>query len=442
MRGQTHSLLLALALAFMVLLTGAVSYARSEQQGHWVWSRVSEARPKALAFSPGFAGNHTVYLASSHLDTPALGFAYSTDRGRTWTVSNQGLPMQKDLMANCLVALARPGLPDTLLLAAEKRFHAADEPSGGLYRSDDGGLTWREVMMAGMPRLGERTFQVIEHLAVSPAWEREPWLVAAVRGRGIFVSRDGGAQWQQTAAGRVAGLAMSPDFAQDRTVFAALAGKGLLRSHDGGLTWAPATDKLQGVLLSLAISPSFTQDQTLFVGTSVEGVLRSQNGGLDWAPCGQQDIGEICMLALSPAFAQDGTIAAGSLRGKVFLSTDRGESWVDTEAAALREPIIALRFAPDFADSPRLWAAATFGGTWEYSAAADQESAEATATAVEAERLATLAAKPTVRPTGTPQSELRRDAGETGCITYSLAVPLLGCALWLRWREQRRPGAV
>ena len=174
----------------------------------------------------------------------------------------------------------------------------------GVYRSDDAGLTWRPVGLAGTGSIGR--------LLVS-ATDPDRVLAAAMGTqfangprRGVFLTEDGGATWTHTLAiddetGTV-DLASNP--ARPNTVFAATwqrvrrrtgrkyhgPGSGLHVSRDGGVTWADITARLPGVMpepgrISVAVAPSDPDHvYASLVGASgsLELVYASDDGGDTW----------------------------------------------------------------------------------------------------------------------------------------------------------------
>jgi photosystem II stability/assembly factor-like uncharacterized protein len=174
----------------------------------------------ALAFSPSFAKDRTIYLAVVTGDVASSG------------------PSQR------VVAGILP--PDNSLLSL------------GLLVSHDAGESWT-VSNAGLEVDGA-PYHWIEDLAISPTFERDGTLFAtsygpyavvsrqlAVAPRAVFRSRDRGQTWQViTTHSGYASFAISPSFADDGVVLRgdstygetpASAACNVLRSADGGDTW-------------------------------------------------------------------------------------------------------------------------------------------------------------------------------------------------------------
>ncbi len=115
----------------------------------------------------------------------------SNDRGATWTLVG-------DLPERPRVALA--GSDPRVIYAAERDYSSLGR--GGVYRSGDGGDTWQMMAERLDKGLGNTARTYIAALAVDPR-DAETVYVASVdeaydanRGKGVFVSPDGGRSWR------------------------------------------------------------------------------------------------------------------------------------------------------------------------------------------------------------------------------------------------------
>ena len=155
-------------------------------------------------------------------------FLATADGGATWTCRN-GCPgddgvtenppllgdgeFEDDLHLNRIAAAG----PDRLYMAGE---------AGALYRSDDGGATWRALPSP----YGGSWFGLL-------ALDADTVLAAGLRGR-LFRSEDGGESWTHVAAGTTATLTDAVRVAPDLILVTGLAG-ALFASRDGGRGVAP-----------------------------------------------------------------------------------------------------------------------------------------------------------------------------------------------------------
>ncbi|HET8627687.1 MAG TPA: glycosyl hydrolase [Thermomicrobiales bacterium] len=174
-------------------------------------------------------------------------------------------------------------------------------PGDGVYRSDDGGRTWRHRGLADTRH--------IARVRVHPA---DPDLVyVAAFGhafgphpdRGIFRSRDGGDTWEKVLYRNedtgAADLAM--DATNPRVLYAALwearrypwllssggEGSGIFKTTDGGDTWTELTDNpgLPGGLkgrIGVAVSPARPERVWALIEAAEGGLFRSDDGGATW----------------------------------------------------------------------------------------------------------------------------------------------------------------
>jgi photosystem II stability/assembly factor-like uncharacterized protein len=203
---------------------------------------------------------------------------------------------------------------------------------------------------------------IVYCLATSPAFDQDGVCFAA-RPSGLFRSEDGGLTWQDAYASLelestlpTAAVAVSPDFPSDRNVFAGAPG-GVLRSVDGGHTWYIASLPSPPPFVSaLVVSPNFARDGTLLVGTLEDGVFRSGDRGQHWVAWnfGLLDL-NVLSLAISSDFANDETLFAGTESG-VFRSTNGGRAWREVDFSPNLAPVLSLALSPNYANDGVLFA--------------------------------------------------------------------------------------
>ena len=229
----------------------------------------------------------------------------STDYGRTW------FPIfdHEDTQSIGAIAVA-PSNDNIVYVASGEGLHRPDLSVGdGIYRSDDAGKTWTH--------LGLREGQQIPAIAIDPA--NPGRLFAAVLGhpygpneeRGIFRSEDGGKTWKKVLYKdeRTGGSDVVIDPKDSNVVYASLwgdtlgpwedsnqysgTGGGLFKSTDGGDTWKKLTSGLPGNLTQINVTICASRPNRLYasVSTKVEsgyasakglGIYRSDDAGATW----------------------------------------------------------------------------------------------------------------------------------------------------------------
>lgn len=202
---------------------------------------------RALAFSPDFANDRTIFIALSDVGGAHSGIYRSTDGGATWQPSAIGLT---DLAINHLA-----GSPD---FARDRTVYAAGAKRG-LFRSTDGGATWLELADRYLDPAEPYAQPTLTTLALSPDFARDHSLLISrsTGAGGVYLSRDRGDTWVNVLTDSAARLAYLAD---GRTVYAALSGGGVLRSDDGGEHWQAASDGLdllQGSITDLLTGPDY-----------------------------------------------------------------------------------------------------------------------------------------------------------------------------------------
>ena len=252
---------------------------------------------------------------------------------------------------------SEPALGDTwvsslAVSAADGALYAGTEPSA-LYRSDDGGRTWRELRgLLELPSRQSWSFPPrpwtshVRWIAPSPH-DRDVVLVGIELG-GLMRSTDGGATWQDHRPGAqrdVHSLAWHPRVA-GRAYEAG--GGGAAFSEDGGDTWRPADEgRDRHYTWSVAVDPD--DPERWYVSAST-GPFAAHGGGDPQARIYRRDGGAWRalggglpepLLAMPYAMvAADGRLIAGLADGQLWQSADGGDSW---RACALADRPAGLR---------------------------------------------------------------------------------------------------
>ncbi|MBC8450109.1 MAG: hypothetical protein H8D78_20445 [Chloroflexi bacterium] len=226
--------------------------------------------------------------------------------------------------------------------------------ASGLYRSEDGGLTWQDAYAS----LELDTALPTAAVAVSPDFQADGCVFAGVPGA-ILRSLDGGRSWFVTRLPSppplVLALVVSPNWAHDGTLLAGTLEDGVFRSGDRGALWPTWNFGLLDLnVLCLAISPDFAHDETLFAGTE-SGIFRSTNGGRAWREVDfSPDAAPVLTLALSPNYANNGVLFAGTESQGLFRSDDRGHHWVRLGESIVTDAVNGLILSPQFPAQPHM----------------------------------------------------------------------------------------
>ena len=256
-----------------------------------------------------------VYLAAYE-----SGLWRSDDGGVTW----QGLKAYPEPYAHSVAVDPEDG----------DLVYAGAEPAS-LHRSKDGGESWEECRaFTTVPESalwgfhGDRKSHVRE-LHFQPG-DRD-LLYAGIEVGGIVRSRDGGSTWEQL-------IGTDPDIhtihvsdSRPETVYTATA-NGPYRSDDGGDSWKLVNSGLAR-LYSVPVSVAPTDHRRVLVSVSDNAGRRSgakaylsTNGGENWSllTIGSDD-DMVIAYAWDPRDAN--RVYAGTDSGKLYVSPDAGESW-------------------------------------------------------------------------------------------------------------------
>ncbi len=200
---------------------------------------------------------------------------------------------------------------------------------GGMYRSLDGGRSWRRS------NAGLTDTDVIQ-VAISP---HDPdTLLAATWYGGLFRSRDRGESWERLHEadfrfGCFSCVAFDPDGAD--LAYTASADEVLVLRFDdeGSLSWEILGRRNSSLHLARGIWVDPSDSATLLVPDAASGIFLSRDAGLTWelVQVPEADISEI---AFDPRDSD--RILAAALDGLLLESRDRGATW--SELARLPLP--------------------------------------------------------------------------------------------------------
>ncbi len=217
-------------------------------------------------------------LGHPFADNEERGIFRTRDGGKTWEKV-----LYKDAKSGGIDVVFDPSNPNILFAAlwqAKRTPWSLDSggPGSGLYRSSDGGTTWKELKAHGLPegilgRIG---------VTVSGANSNRVWAVIEAEKGGIYRSDDGGDSWRlmtddhrfRQRAWYYSHIFADPKSAE--TVY--ILNTGVFRSNDGGKTFNPIRAP-HGDNHGLWIDP--TNSKRLINGND-GGATISTNGGESW----------------------------------------------------------------------------------------------------------------------------------------------------------------
>jgi photosystem II stability/assembly factor-like uncharacterized protein len=225
---------------------------RSTDQGK-SWQKIAVAPLKdgqisSFAVSP--AGKGILYIAG-----PGVGVLRSDDGGSTWIERNEGLG-NRDVIA----VAAHTTQPETAYAVLGDH---------GVYRSQDGGRSWRL-----MDRTSQQGLRQMIHSNMAGSMQTG-WLFAATS-KGIRRAMDCFCLWQ--TAGKLDGqaYAVTYDPGEPKHLYAAT-DKGLFSSSDGGENWVQMKSPTSGI-----VALAFTRSGHLFAVDADSDLYRSDDGGAQW----------------------------------------------------------------------------------------------------------------------------------------------------------------
>lgn len=254
----------------------------------------------------------------------------STDGGKTWT--NVGLKETQHIAS----VIIDPRNPDVVLVAALGHAYGPN-PERGVFRTIDGGKTWTKVLYKDEktgaidvvfdPNNSNVVFAALYEV------QRTPWsLSSGGPGSGLYRSVDGGVTWKHLEghglpSGTMGRIGVSVSGADSSRVYALIEAKdasGLYRSDDGGEGWTKINDDQRITQRAWYFTHIFADPKSVDTVYMLNtGMFRSKDGGksLTLLPAPHGDHHGLWIDPTDPQRMINGN------DGGATISVDGGRTW-------------------------------------------------------------------------------------------------------------------
>ena len=286
---------------------------------------VSDSHPNILYVG---TGEHAV---RGVMTSAGNGIYKSYDGGVNW--EHSGLSKSQHI-ANIQI---HPSNPDIVFAAVQGALYGPSSDRG-VYKSEDGGKTWRQVLYIN-PTTGAADLSMDIHnprVLYAAMWDhqRTPWKVrSGGEGSALYKSSDGGESWTKLTSGLPAemgkaGIDVSP--ANSQIVYANIEAKkgGVFRSNDGGKNWEQTSEDRETIARAWYYTKIFADPvdtETVYVLNAP--LLKSIDGGRSFKSI-RNPHSDQHQLWINPSNPKNMILAND---GGACISFNGGQSWSSQE---------------------------------------------------------------------------------------------------------------
>lgn len=211
-------------------------------------------------------GFHPIDPLTIYIGAPSGGLWITHDGGTTWETHTDVMPT-----LGVSAVIIDYTNPDIIYIGTGDR-DAGDAPGLGVWKSLDGGLTF-QPSNAGMELL------TISKLVMHPTDNN---IILAATSGGIYRSENGGVSWSRKATGNYKDLVLKPG---DPNIVYATQGGVFYRSVNNGQTFTLVSGVASGYRGAIAVSPADPSVVYLLLtnNDSFKGLYRSEDSGLTFS---------------------------------------------------------------------------------------------------------------------------------------------------------------
>ncbi len=208
----------------------------------------------------------------------------------------------------------------------------------GVYRSSDGGKTWKKVLYVN-DKTGASSIALNPHnprILFAGMWQafRKPWMLSSGGpGSGLYKSTDGGDTWKNISKypglpkGVLGKIGVTVSGANSNRIYALIEAKngGVFRSDDGGKTWSRRFHQSQLTQRAWYYSRIYAdpKNENIVYAPQVSGLFRSEDGANHFKPI-RTPHGDNHVLWINP---ENPEIMIGGNDGGASVTYDGGKSW-------------------------------------------------------------------------------------------------------------------
>ena len=259
------------------------------------------------------------------------GIYKSTDAGKTW--KKIGL----DLTQHIARIVINPKDPNIVYVAAQGALYSRSKERG-IYKSVDGGITWKNVLYVDEKTGCAEISMDINNPSILYAamWEhgRLPWkVISGGPGSGLYKSTDAGEHWEKMKEGlpkEMGKMSIAVCRSNSEKIYALIESDfekeagGLYMSEDAGKSWSQVSDDhhlIQRAWYYIELFPDPLNENTLYVMSA--SAFRSIDGGKTWEDISNTH-GDYHNLWINPMNSNNMIISDD---GGSAITINQGKTW-------------------------------------------------------------------------------------------------------------------
>ena len=289
--------------------------------GNWTLLGPTNTSTLAGAGRLNFVRIHPTQPNTIFVGSPSGGLWKSTDGGTTWTTNT-------DLIAQVIgcTDIAIDPVNTNIMYLATGDGDAGDNFSVGLLKSTDGGTTWNKTGLSHTPGQYKQLSKVLIHPTITST-------ILVATSTGVYRSTNAGVTFTQVVLGNFKDMEFNPS--NPDIVY--VCGVEFFKSINGGANWTKISSGLPAstIICRMAIAVTPADANYIYMTTGLpapnygsEGFYKSTNGGTSFSKISNPNIGnqqwyDLCVAA-NPTNAQEVMLGGQT---QFMKSTNGGTSW-------------------------------------------------------------------------------------------------------------------